>query len=116
MDHLESAHTELNDDLMKLMAKVEELMFQSIAKGELRVAKLLRTRFGIDMEVRNSAGMTMLHLACQQGRKDFVDWLVNDVRVDVEKADEKGFRPIHYATIGYSYIINLFCYHYYLPI
>ncbi len=107
MDHLESAETILDDEFQEIMAKIEALMFKAAAEGEIRIAKLLHLRHGMDANVLNAYGMSMLHIACQSGQKDFVNWLVNEVKVDVEKADGKGLRAIHHTTIRY-YIISLF--------
>lgn len=41
-----------------------------------------------------------LHSACQEGRQDVVQSLMEQAGVDIEEEDERGFRPIHYAVQG----------------
>lgn len=100
MDELEPAQTLMDKELLEVMEKVTTLLIKAASQGELRVAKLLRIWQGLDMDVQNAEGMTMLHIACEKGHKEFVDWLLNEVQVDVEKTDKKGFRAIHYASMG----------------
>ncbi len=82
------------------MGKVSDFMFKAVYEGDIRVAKLLFNRHGIDANLRNAEGLTLLHIACNQGHKDLVDWLINGVKLDLEEADKNGFRAIHYATMG----------------
>jgi len=84
MDHLKSAQTKSNDK-----------------HGDLRVTKQLHIRHRIDVDVQNPEGLTPLIVAIRKGHTHIVDWLVNIVRVDVERADGRGFRAIHHATIEY---------------
>jgi len=96
----DESETELYKELVKLTMEKVDLMFRVAIVGNLRIAKILRFH-GMDMDERDPNGMTLLHIACQQGHKEFVDWLINEIKVDVERADGKGFRAIHYATMRY---------------
>lgn len=100
----DESETGLYKQLVELTKEKVDLMFRVAFVGNLRIAKMLRFH-GMDMDERDSNGMTLLHIACQQGHKDFVDWLVHDIKVDVERADGKGFRAIHYATMKYFLLI-----------
>ena len=93
----------LDRELAEIAEKLSDIIFKAALEGELRVAKLIHSRYGIDVNVRNTGGMTLLHIACLHGHKKFVDWLINEVGADVEKTnDQFDCRAIHYATYGYS--------------
>jgi len=99
MVQLESAQTDADRELVEMMKKGAAAMIKAASEGDIRVAKLLHDRHGIDADVRNSEDMTLLHIACQRGHIHFVNWLINDVKVEMEEADSKGFKAIHYAAM-----------------
>lgn len=101
MDHLKSAQTKSNDKLVRTEANLVVDMFEAVAHGDLRVTKQLHIRHRIDVDVQNPEGLTPLIVAIRKGHTHIVDWLVNEIRVDVERADGRGFRAIHHATIEY---------------
>jgi len=75
------------------------LFFTAVEEGDLRNAKLLHDRHGVDAKARNTDGKTALHLATQRGYKELIDWLLNEAHVDVDQTDLKGYRAIHFAIL-----------------
>ncbi len=75
------------------------LFLKAVEIGDLRSAQLL---FKKDRSIadapRIADGITALHVACMAGQKELVQWLLDYVKMDVEKADRDGFRPIHHAA------------------
>ena len=75
------------------------LFFKAVEIGDLRSAQIL---FKKDRSIadapRIADGITALHVACMTGQKELVQWLLDYVKMDVEKADHDGFRPIHHAA------------------
>lgn len=100
MDPVQSSHAALDKDLMDLTSKGVALFFKTVDEGAFRVAKLLVNRHGVDPESRNGEGKTALHSACLRGHRDLVEWLLDELKVDMEQSDNKGFRAIHYAVLG----------------
>lgn len=85
--------------LAELIEKAISLFFNAIDRGDLRTAKLLHLHHTVVTDARNAEGKTALQIACLKGYKDMARWLIDEVKVDVEKPSSKtGFRPIHYAV------------------
>ena len=51
------------------------------------------------MDARNPDGRTALHVACQQGHKEIVEWLLFEAGADLKVADKEGRRAVHHAVI-----------------
>ena len=100
---LEKYETNLPDleaELVEVVSKNVTLFFKAVDRGDLRIAKLLHIWHGVDVDTLNADGKTALHLACENGHKDIVKWLLNDTKVDIEKPSFNGLRAIHYAVKG----------------
>ena len=54
---------------------------------------------GVDVNVTNSKGQTVLLLQCSEGRSRNVELLLADPRVDPNIADETGATPLNVAAI-----------------
>ena len=53
------------------------------------------------VDKKNSgSSIRALHFACKEGKQDVVQSLLEQVGVDIEEEDERGFRPIHYSVQG----------------
>lgn len=88
--------------LAELIEKMVSLFFNAIDRGDLRTAKLLHLHHTVVTGARNADGKTALQIACLKGYNEIVKWLIDEVKVDVEKPSSKtGFRPIHYAVHRY---------------
>jgi len=101
MEPFKTSHPEQDEELAELMEKEQALFFRAVEKGNLRVAKLLHHRHGVDVDAYNPDGRTALHVACKEGYVDLVEWLIDEAKAEIEKATYNGFRAIHYAAIGY---------------
>lgn len=88
----------VDQELAELDAKALELFIKAVYSGDLRTAKILYNRNGINLEGRNADGQTALHVAIQQGHQEIVQWLLDTVGVDLEKSDNLNRREIHHAV------------------
>ena len=100
MEPFQSPNPSIDKERLDLAAKLVALFFRAVEKGDLRNAKLIHERHGVDAEARNPEGKTALHLATQRGYKGLVDWLLDEAKVDVNQPDSKGYRAIHFAILG----------------
>ena len=99
MEPFETQQPSVEEEIVELIAKAVALFINAVNRGDLRVAKLLYNRSGVDVDARNADGRTALHVACQQGYKEIVDWLLDEAGADLEVTDKEGFRAIHHAVI-----------------
>ena len=52
----------------------------------------------------NKYGWTALHAACYYGRSEVVHYLINEVKVDLQVTNEKGWSPLVFTIMGSSLI------------
>ena len=99
MDVIQPVNPDIEKERLNLASKLVALFFTAVEEGDLRSARLLRDRHGVDAEARNPEGKTALHLATQRGYKELIDWLLDAALVDVDQPDLKGYQAIHFAII-----------------
>ena len=99
MDVIQPVNPVIEKERLYLASKLVALFFTAVEEGDLRNAKLLHDRHGVDAEARNPDGKTALHLATQRGYKELIDWLLNEAHVDVDQTDLKGYRATHFAIL-----------------
>lgn len=99
MELFETLQPSVEEELVELISKGVDLFINAVNRGDLRVAKLLLNRAGVDVDARNTDGRTALHVACQQGHKEIIKWLLDVAKADLEVADNDGFRAIHHAVM-----------------
>ena len=99
MEPFETLQPSVEEELVELISKGVALFINAVNRGDLRVAKLLLKRAGVDMDARNADGRTALHVACQQGYKEIIEWLLDVAKADLEVTDNEGLRAIHHAVI-----------------
>jgi len=79
--------------------KGSHLFLKAIEIGDLKNAQVLYKKDNSVVDAAlNSDGRTALHVACMRGQKDIVKWLLDDIKMDLEKPDNDGSRPIHHAV------------------
>ena len=90
------------NELMELFAREVAFFVRAAENGDLNLLKLLHGRYnGIVDDRRIEDGRNALHLACVNGHKEAVKWLLDVAKADLEIADEEqGFRAIHFALDG----------------
>ena len=44
--------------------------------------------------------LTALHIACKEGQRDVLSFLLRETQVDLEATNESGFKAIHFAVLG----------------
>ena len=99
MEPFEILQPSVEEELVELISKGVALFINAVNRGDLRFAKLLLNRAGVDVNARNADGRTALHVACQQGHKEIIQWLLDVAKADLEVADNTGLRAIHHAVI-----------------
>lgn len=57
----------------------------------------LHARLGLDIDLRDAFGATLLHEAASAGQEDIVEWLL-ERGADVQARDESGFGPVELAS------------------
>ena len=90
----------LEQELHQLASMEINLFFRAVISGHLKIAKVLHNHRGVDTSTQNWEGKTALHIACEKGHKDLVEWLLDQVGVNLEQRDIEGNRAIHYAVMG----------------
>ncbi|MEM7457772.1 MAG: ankyrin repeat domain-containing protein [Planctomycetota bacterium] len=83
---------EIKDDLFN------ELLFDFVHRGRSDVVNVLIEN-GVDLEIRNVNGQSILHVAAWNGSNDILDLLIDRLD-DVNLPDESGRSPLHSATLG----------------
>ncbi|XP_035220264.1 inversin-B-like isoform X2 [Stegodyphus dumicola] len=68
------------------------------SKGQLETLKIL-THHKANLWLRNSKGDMPLHEAVQSGRKDLVEWLLQQHKGSVNVSNANGRTPLHIAAI-----------------
>ncbi len=53
---------------------------------------------GADVSSRNNSGETALHLAVKSGDVRMVEFMINEMRINVEICDAYGRTPLHWAA------------------
>ena len=83
-------------------------LLQLCRDGNLPSLKDLITNQGLNPnEVKDSSGLTLLHLACQHGHLDIVQYLINDQNCNPETTTTNGHTPLHTACkSGHLHIIK----------
>ena len=79
---------------------MESQLFQACADGDLSTLKDLISKCGpnpIDLEVKDSSGLTPLHLACKHGHLNIVHYLIKEQNCSPEATAPNGRTPLHLA-------------------
>ncbi len=71
-------------------------LLEAVARGNLDTAQE-RVASGDDINGKNSAGNTALHLAAEQGQVDIARWLIGN-GAGVSSTNLRGWTPLHYAV------------------
>ncbi len=81
------------------IGKGSHLFLKAIEIGDLKSAQVLYKKDNaVVYAALNSVGRTALHIASMKDHKDIVRWLLDDIKMDLEKPDNDGSRPIHHAV------------------
>ena len=98
IEHFGSTDFACEKEIAEAIEKIVSVFMNAVGRGDLRAAKLLHLHHTIVADARNANGESALHVACTHGYKDIVEWLIDEVKVDLEKSSKIGHRPIHYAA------------------
>ncbi len=102
MEPFETTQPSLDKELIELAAKLQALFFEAVKRGDLRTAQLLHKRHGVDADALDETTMnTALLVACFEGYKDLVVWLLDEAQVELEKTGYNRHRALHFAVFGY---------------
>jgi len=81
-----------------------------VGKESLQIIELL-SKFGADLNIKNSLGQTALHYACQSGNIDVVEFLIK-CKVNLNVLTISHELPLHFA-VGHNHedIVSLLLHH-----
>ena len=91
-----------------MASETKSQLFQLCTDGNLTTLKDLITKQGLNpTELKDPSGLTLLHLACQHGHLDIVQYLINDQNCNPETTTPNGRTPLHFAcTSGHLHIVK----------
>lgn len=102
IDPLPTIQPSVDKELVDFIESGRTLFFNAVARGDLRIVQLLHIRGGIDINIQDdNNGMTALQIACKEGHLDIARWIIFDTKVDLEVADDGGYRALHHAIKRY---------------
>ena len=86
----------------------ESQLIQLCTDGNLPTLKVIITEKKFNpSEVKDLSGLTLLHLACQHGHLDIVQYLINDQDCNPEPTTPNGRTPLHTACkSGHLHIVK----------
>ena len=77
---------------------METQLFQACTDGDLSIVEDFITKHGLNPnEVRESSGLTPLHLACKHGHLDITQYLISEQNCNPETTTPNGRTPLHLA-------------------
>jgi len=94
----ESHQSTLCKEIDEWIKKGARLFQKAVEEGDLESAQFLYSKDKLVVDARNADGRAALHFACLRGNKEMVKWLLDELKMDIEKADEAGSRAIHHAA------------------
>ncbi len=56
-------------------------------------------KFGVDMNVKNELGNTVLYSAMKTGNREMIDYLINEIKVGLQDVDNKGDNIVQVALL-----------------
>ena len=81
-----------------MASDTETQLLHLCTDGNLPALKDLITKQALNPnEVKDPSGLTLLHLACQHGHLDIVQYLINDRKCNPETTTTNGCTPLHTA-------------------
>jgi len=95
--------SQLDKEFDDYISKGIKLLFRAAENGNLQIIKDLFSNQKMLINALNSTGMTVLQIACQKGRENVVQWLLDEAKVNIDERNTRnGFRAIHYAVKWYT--------------
>ena len=94
-------HAEIDQELDDMASRTATLLTDAVKRGDLRAIKLLVKRQRVDINAFLFEKMTALHLACKEGQKEIVQFIIDQPDTDLKKRDVFGFCAIHRAVVRY---------------
>jgi ankyrin repeat protein len=85
------------DNLNKLL--IDDMAISIARDGGVDTIKMLTSKVGCKINMKNNEGNTMLYYACLDGDLDVVQLLIAK-DADINITNKKGLAPIHAACIG----------------
>jgi ankyrin repeat protein len=78
---------------------VIDLSFHNAVKNNnlAELQNLIRKRDDFQIEAKDVAGQTILHVACEEGNLDMVQFLVDKLKANVNAKDKEDWTPLHIA-------------------
>ena len=78
------------------MSSKEKEFYKACEKNKLEKVKELSNQID-DINWGNSGGWTGLHLSCDYGRKEIVEYLISHPKINVNKEERDGETPLYRA-------------------
>lgn len=92
-------NAEIDQELDDMDSRKMTLFTKAVKRGDLRTIKLLINRQRVDINAFLFCKMPALHLACKEGQKEIVQFIIDHPETDLEKRDSSGYHAIHHAVV-----------------
>lgn len=83
---------------IKVGKEKDTLAHIAVINKQYEILKELH-QFGVDMNVKNEQGHTVLYYAIKIGNKDIIDYLVHEIRVNLQEVDNEGNSIVQVALL-----------------
>jgi len=91
-----------------MASDTESQLIQVCITGDLPTLKNIITKQGLNpSEVKDTSGLTLLHLACKHGHLDITQYLIREQNCNPETLTSNGRTPLHIAcNSGHLHIVE----------
>jgi len=90
----------LQEKFSRMKFDMVNLFIEAAGEGDFHLVRELINNYKVSVDAARSDGVTALHLSCQNGHLKLVQWLLEEKKPDIEKADNKGRRAIYFTIKG----------------
>ncbi|MFJ7733721.1 ankyrin repeat domain-containing protein [Lysinibacillus sp. NPDC097231] len=83
---------------IKVGKEKDTLAHIAINNEQYEILKELH-KFGVDMDVKNEMGHTVLYSAMRKGNREMIEYLINEIKVGIQEVDNEGNNIVQVALL-----------------